>query len=54
MDDAVDGEERLNIFAYDPFFEKTEEEWNKIKQEILGEENIIRLKNPNAGKELLE
>jgi hypothetical protein len=28
----------------DPFYEKTEEEWNAIKLEILGEENIIKLK----------
>jgi pre-mRNA-splicing factor CWC22 len=34
----------LNLFKIDPFFEKTEEEWNKIKYEILGEENIINLK----------
>ncbi len=39
-----DGEEKLNIFRYDPFYEKTEEEWNAIKLEILGEENILKLK----------
>ena len=25
----------LNIFKLDPFFEKTEEEWTKIKLEII-------------------
>jgi pre-mRNA-splicing factor CWC22 len=41
---VFDGEEKLNIFRYDPFYEKTEEEWNAIKLEILGEENILKLK----------
>ncbi len=40
----MDGEDRLNIFKMDPFYEKTEEEWSAIKLEILGEENIIKLK----------
>jgi len=44
IDDSITGEEMLNIFKYDPFYEKTEEEWAVIKNEILGEENIIRLK----------
>lgn len=44
LDDDIDGEEQLNIFKFDPFYEKTEEEWNEIKREILGEENILRLK----------
>jgi pre-mRNA-splicing factor CWC22 len=34
----------LNIFQLDPFFEKTEAEWDEIKKEILGEENMISLK----------
>jgi hypothetical protein len=42
----------INIFKFDPFFEKTEEEWAKIKLEILGEENIINLKrNPELMEE---
>ena len=44
LDEEIEGEDRLNIFKYDPFFEKTEEEWTQIKKEILGEENIIKLK----------
>ncbi len=87
LDEEIDGEERLNIFKFDPFFEKTEDEWfifvnfciflcflgffvffkilivfskffkenyffppyffflrSQIKKEILGEENIIKLK----------
>lgn len=34
----------LNIFKFDPFYEKTEAEWEEIKKEILGEENILMLK----------
>lgn len=44
LDDECDGEDRLNIFQFDPVYEKTEEEWNAIKLEILGEENVIKLK----------
>lgn len=44
LDDTFDGEDRLNIFKFDPFYEKTEGEWNAIKLEILGEENILKLK----------
>lgn len=44
LDEEIDGEEFLNVFKFDPFFEKTEEEWAQIKKEILGEENIIKLK----------
>lgn len=46
LDDEITGEENLNIFKYDPFYDKTEEEWNEIKKEILGEENILQLKKP--------
>ena len=42
--EKMDGEEGINMFKFDPFFEKTEEEWNAIKLEILGEENILKLK----------
>jgi pre-mRNA-splicing factor CWC22 len=41
----------LNIFRLDPFFEKTEEEWEKIKLEILGEENVIKLKKHHSLEE---
>jgi pre-mRNA-splicing factor CWC22 len=44
LDDTFNGEEKLNIFCFDPLFEKTEEEWQAIKLEILGEENILKLK----------
>ena len=44
LTDVVDGEEKLNVFKYDQFFDKSESEWEEIKYEILGEENIIRLK----------
>jgi len=44
IDDNITGEEMLNIFKYDPFYDKTEEEWDVIKKEILGEENVLRLK----------
>lgn len=42
--DILDPEDMLNIFHLDPFFEKTEMEWDEIKKEILGEENMISLK----------
>jgi len=35
----------LNIYKFDPFYEKTEGEWEDIKMEILGEENVFVLKN---------
>jgi pre-mRNA-splicing factor CWC22 len=44
LDEELLGEDFLNIFIYDPHYEKTEEEWQEIKYEILGEDNIIRLK----------
>lgn len=43
--DEIDPEDSLNIFKYDPFYEKTELEWEEIKKEILGEENLIMLKS---------
>jgi pre-mRNA-splicing factor CWC22 len=43
MDD-IDGDEKLNVFRVDACFEKSENEWDEIKREILGDENIIRLK----------
>lgn len=55
-DEEIDGEEALNIFKFDPFYEKSEEEWKAIKLEILGEENVISLKtmNPNQIQEDLD
>jgi pre-mRNA-splicing factor CWC22 len=44
LDSEITGEEHLNIFRQDPFFDKTEEEWKQIKLSILGEDNILRLK----------
>jgi pre-mRNA-splicing factor CWC22 len=41
----LDGENRLNRFKFDPFFEKTEEEWTEIKKEILGDEIITNLQS---------
>ena len=43
LDDQLNGENALNRFKFDPFFEKTEEEWNEIKKEILGDEIISNL-----------
>jgi pre-mRNA-splicing factor CWC22 len=42
--DEMEGENALNVFRVDVAFEKSEAEWEEIKREILGEENIIRLK----------
>jgi pre-mRNA-splicing factor CWC22 len=44
LDAEVTGQEELNIFRSDPFFDKTEEEWKQIRLSILGEDNILRLK----------
>jgi len=45
LDGELNGENSLNRFKFDPFFEKTEEEWNEIKIEILGEEKVLDLKS---------
>ena len=37
LDDDLDVEDGLNIFKYDPEFEKHEEAYRKLKSEILGE-----------------
>jgi len=37
LDDKIDTQETLNIFKFDPEFEKTEQEYIKLKREILGE-----------------
>ena len=39
--DKIDPEDKENIFKFDPQFDKTEKEWEEIKLEILGEENIL-------------
>ena len=51
LDAEMEGQEDMNIFKYDPFFDKTEEEWKQIKLSVLGEDNILRLKTAamNAG-----
>lgn len=35
----------LNYFKFDPFYQKSEEEWTAIKEEILGKENILNLQS---------
>ena len=44
LDAEISGEEALNRFKFDPFFDKTEEEWRQIRVSILGEDNLLRLK----------
>lgn len=44
LDAEITGEEQLNIFRLDPFFDKTEEEWRQIRVSILGEDNVLKLK----------
>lgn len=46
LDDDIDGDEALNLFKFDPDYDQNEQDWDEIKQEILGEENIMALKNP--------
>lgn len=50
LDDDLNGEPSLNIFKFDPDFEQNEQEWTEIKTEILGEENILKLKTSAFGK----
>lgn len=38
LTDDLDPDEKSNFFTYDPDFEKSEETWDAIKKEILGEE----------------
>ena len=56
LDVDINGEEGLNIFRYDRFYEKTEEEWKQIKLSILGEDNILKLKTAalNTGIDIEE
>ncbi|ROW17487.1 hypothetical protein VPNG_00769 [Cytospora leucostoma] len=37
LDGEIDGQDSLNIFKYDPDYEEHEEEYKKLKAEILGE-----------------
>ncbi|KAF4121193.1 pre-mRNA-splicing factor CWC22 [Geosmithia morbida] len=37
LDDSIDAEDGLNIFKYDEAYEENEEEYKRIKAEILGE-----------------
>jgi hypothetical protein len=46
LEEDMKGEENLNIFRLDPKYEETETQWDSVKKEILGEENIARLKEP--------
>jgi len=52
--ETIDSEDKLNIFNFDPFYEKTEEEWEAIKIEILGEENILMLKEGKREEDIEE
>ena len=48
-------EDSLNVFRADPNYEKTEEEWQAIKLEILGEEEArLNKKPPAEGEEGVE
>eukprot|EP01022_Parablepharisma_sp_SALTPOND_P003399 TRINITY_DN1135_c0_g1_i1.p1 TRINITY_DN1135_c0_g1~~TRINITY_DN1135_c0_g1_i1.p1 ORF type:complete len:843 (+),score=114.55 TRINITY_DN1135_c0_g1_i1:11264-13792(+) len=48
-------EDSLNIFHYDPNYEKTENEWQAIKVEILGEEEArLNKKQPEPEEEVAE
>ncbi|OQR91047.1 nucampholin [Achlya hypogyna] len=39
LDDEVDIEDKLDIFRFDPEFEKNERMWKEIKKELLGEDS---------------
>ena len=51
LEDELKGEEGLNLFKFDPDYMAIEGVWERTKQEILGEENIARLKEPDAIEE---
>lgn len=37
LDDKFDNQNECNVFQFDPNYEQTENEWDEIKKEILGE-----------------
>jgi pre-mRNA-splicing factor CWC22 len=37
IDDQLELEQECNTFKFDPEFTKTEQEWEEIKKEILGD-----------------
>ncbi|KAJ5086124.1 hypothetical protein N7532_010895 [Penicillium argentinense] len=39
LEDQIETQDTLNIFKYDPEWEKTEEEYRRLKSEILGEDS---------------
>ena len=45
-DEEIQGSDELNIFEFDQKFKENEAEWDQIKNEILGEETILGLKQP--------
>lgn len=47
IEEELRGEEQLNIFKLDPKYQQNEDLWERTKMEILGEENIARLKQPD-------
>ena len=51
-DDEISGETELNIFMFRKDHQAKEAEWTEIKEEILGEDNLIGLKQPRQYIEL--
>lgn len=37
LDEAIDIEQGLNVFQFDPKYEETEEQWRQLRAELLGE-----------------
>lgn len=54
FEEQLNGQENLNVFKADPNYADNETEWENIKQEILGEENIIDLKQVKLYEEEVE
>lgn len=54
LDGELDGENKLNRFKEDPFYQKTEEEWDEIKKEILGPDGILDSENQKIREKLQE
>lgn len=45
-EEDIQGEAELNVFVFDSELESKEEEWKAVREEILGQENVLRLKQP--------
>lgn len=52
LDDEIDPDRRANMFRVDPDYERTEQEWEEFKTDILGEDNLIKLRTANFAEDV--